>query len=82
MGMSTYEFLRGYFEMRQKEGAFREGDPGMAVLCAVGAAKQYASAKYLFGIKVMPLNDEAVAKQLTALVLQGIRAGKRQGGQK
>jgi TetR/AcrR family transcriptional regulator len=82
MGMSTYEFLRGYFEMRQKEGAFREGDPGMAVLCAVGAAKQYGSAKYLFGIKIMPLSDEAVAGQLTALVLEGIRAGKRQGGKK
>ena len=72
MGLSTYEFLREYFELRQKEGAFRKGDPGVAVLTAVAAAKQYASGKYLFGIKVLPLGDDAVAEQLTALVLQGV----------
>src|SRR5215831_17013669 len=76
MGQSIYDFLRGYFELRQNEGAFREANPGMAALCAVGAVKQYASAKYLFGIKVLPLSDEAVAEQLTALVLEGIRVGK------
>jgi AcrR family transcriptional regulator len=51
MGQSIYDFLRGYFELRQNEGAFREADPGMAALCAVGAVKQYASAKYLLSRK-------------------------------
>jgi TetR/AcrR family transcriptional regulator len=76
MGLSTYEFMRDYFELRQKEGVFRKGDAGVAVLAAVAAAKQYAAGKYLFGNKLIPLSDEAVAEQLTALVLAGIKAGR------
>ncbi|MBV8843953.1 MAG: TetR/AcrR family transcriptional regulator [Bryobacterales bacterium] len=75
MGLSTYEFLRGYVERRQKEGAFRKGDPGAAVLCAIAAAKQYASGKYLFGIKMLPLTDDAIVEQLTTMVLNGIGNG-------
>jgi TetR/AcrR family transcriptional regulator len=82
MGLSVYELLRGYFELRQKEGAFGKCDPGVAVLTAVATAKQYASGKYLFGIKLLSLSDEAVAEQLTSLVLEGIRAGKRQGARR
>ena len=76
MGLSVYEFLRGYFELRQKEGAFRNCDAGVSVLTAVATAKQYASGKYLFGIKVLPLSDDAVAEQLTTLVLEGIGVRK------
>lgn len=75
MGLSTYEFMRGYFEQRQKEGAFRKGDAGLAVLTAIAAAKQYAVGKYLLSIKLPPLSDDAVAEQLTTLVLQGIKDG-------
>lgn len=77
MGLSTYEFMRDYFELRQKEGAFRRGDSGVAVLAAVAAAKQYAVGKYLFGINLLPLSDDDVAEQLTTLVLQGVQRGGR-----
>jgi TetR/AcrR family transcriptional regulator len=86
MGLSIYEFMRDYFELRQKEGAFRNGDAGVAVLAAVAAAKQYAAGKYLFGIKLITLSDDAIAEQLTTLVLAGIKegggAGKRRGAGK
>jgi TetR/AcrR family transcriptional regulator len=80
VGRPPYEFLRAYFETRQKEGVFRQCDPGVAVLMAVSAAKSFGMGKYMFSIPMLPLTDEQVADQITTLVLDGIRASKPQRG--
>jgi len=53
MGSSTLEFLRNYVVLRQREGAFRKGDPDALVMLLASPALQYATSKHIFGIKTI-----------------------------
>jgi hypothetical protein len=61
-----------YVALRQKEGAFRKGDPGVVVMFALGSIVHYAMGQYLFAGKKRCLADEAVIEELIALVMGGI----------
>jgi TetR/AcrR family transcriptional regulator len=66
------DFLRRYIAMRQKEGAFRKCDPGVAMNFFLGSIVQYAMASYVFGVKDHLLPEETVVKQLVNLVMRGL----------
>lgn len=72
-GSKTFRFLRSYIAKRQKEGAFRPGDPGAAVFFAVSAPLMYATNKCLYDLKLFSVGDQRLASQFTDLVLHGLR---------
>lgn len=73
MGMPIFEFLRGYIAQRQGDGAFRAGDAGAMTLFLFSSAWQQATYKYVFGVDVLNLPDEQRVKQLSEMVLAGLR---------
>ena len=82
-GWPTFEFLRDYFEQRQKEHVFRECDPSAAVLFLISVAVHYAMSKHLFDLG-LPASDDEVASQFATFVLEGIKAppSRRRGARK
>jgi TetR/AcrR family transcriptional regulator len=74
MGLPTFGFLRDYIARRQREGAFREGDPRLMVLFLFAPALHYAQTKYVFGMGLLPGSDRDAARQLSRLALVGLRA--------
>ncbi len=61
MGSSMLEFLRNYVVLRQREGAFRKGDPDVLVMMLASPALQYASGKYIFGNRALSRPDQEIA---------------------
>lgn len=82
-GWPTFEFLREYFEQRQKEGAFRKCDSAAAVLFLISVAVHYAMSKYLFDLG-LPASDDEVASQFATFALDGIKkpSSVRRGARK
>jgi len=76
-GWPTVEFLRGYFEQRQREGAFRKRDARVAVLFLISAAVHYGMSRHLFGVAGLPTNDEEIAGQFAAFALEGLKRPSR-----
>ncbi|HEY7333352.1 MAG TPA: TetR/AcrR family transcriptional regulator [Bryobacteraceae bacterium] len=82
LGWPTFEFMRGYFEQRQREGAFRKCDSGAAVLFVISAAVHYGTIKHLFSMPGLSSSDDEIANQFAAFALDGIgmpAAPKRRG---
>ncbi len=77
MGLPTFGFLSNYIADRQREGAFRGGDPAAMVLCLFAPALQYAQNKYVFDADFFPQSDEEMAQELTGFILDGLRAPRR-----
>jgi hypothetical protein len=78
LGAPAFELLRNYVASRQRDGAFRAGDPGAMVLFLFAPAVQYATKKYVFGMNVPGLlPDEEMTGQLAAFVLAGLRAPRK-----
>jgi len=69
MGSSTLEFLRNYVVLRQREGAFRKGNPDTLVMLLASPALQYASSKYIFGLKSYPGTDKEAAEEFSKLLV-------------
>ena len=63
------DFLTRYVALRQKEGAFRECDPGVAVMFAIGSMIHYAMARHVLGAKKFPPDEEAIVDQFVELTL-------------
>src|ERR1700724_410992 len=57
-GLPMSAFLHRYVSLRQKEGAFRDCEPDLAVMFAVGTMVHYAMAKYVFGMMKMQRSDD------------------------
>ena len=66
-------FLRDYVAVRQKEGAFRKCDPGIATSFILGTMVHWAMGKYVFGMKRSSPSEETVVAQLAELVLCGLK---------
>ncbi len=69
MGSSTIEFLRNYLVLRQREGAFQKGNPDALVMLLASPALQYASSKYIFGLKTFPGTDKEAAEEFAKLLV-------------
>jgi AcrR family transcriptional regulator len=70
-GSRVTAFMRRYVALRQKEGAFRNREPKMAVTFAVGTIVHFAMGKYAFGLKGLA-GDGSVLEEIVAFVLGGL----------
>jgi TetR/AcrR family transcriptional regulator len=77
IGMPTFDFLRKYITLRQREGAFRSGDPGTLVVALFSPALQYATGKYIFGAPWIQTSDEPAAAEFAEFLLAGIEVKKK-----
>ena len=77
-GLPMGDFLRRYVTLRQQEGAFRECDPGAAVMFSIGSIVHYAMARHVLGAKNFPHAEEAIVDQFVDLMLGGLVAGDRE----
>src|SRR5579862_5638948 len=50
-GLPIFDYLRRYMILRQKEGAFRKGDPHIAVMFATGSIMHFAMVRHVFHIR-------------------------------
>jgi TetR/AcrR family transcriptional regulator len=77
LGRPTFEFLRRYVIQRQKEGAFREGDPSAMVLGLYAPALQHGLNKHVFCMDLGPAANAAVTEEFVRLSLAGLRSATR-----
>jgi TetR/AcrR family transcriptional regulator len=71
-GLPMGDFLSRYIALRQKEGAFRECDPGVAVLFVIGSTIQYAMARHVLGAKKFLSDEEFIVDQFVELILAAL----------
>ena len=71
-GLPMSAFLHRYVALRQKEGAFRECEPDLAVMFAVGTVVHFAMGRYVFRMTKVQRSDDAVVAKLVTLVLGGL----------
>jgi len=71
-GLPMGDFLTRYVALRQKEGAFRECDPGVAVMFAIGSMVHYAMARHVLGAKNFAPGEELIVDQFVELILGGL----------
>jgi TetR/AcrR family transcriptional regulator len=75
-GLPLFDFLRKYVILRQREGAFRDGDTGALVIAMYAPALQHAMNKHLFGMDLCQTDDQTVADQLAGLALSSVKNRK------
>jgi TetR/AcrR family transcriptional regulator len=71
-GLPMGDFLSRYVATRQQEGAFRECDPGVAIMFGIGSIVHYAMARHVLGAKNFPPAEHAIVEQFVDLVLGGL----------
>jgi TetR/AcrR family transcriptional regulator len=67
--------LAEYVARRQRDGAFREGDPMGIVTATLGMARSYAAGKYVYRRRLTKLSDEQAVDLFLGMILNGIRTG-------
>jgi AcrR family transcriptional regulator len=78
-GSPRREFLQRYVAVRQKEGAFRTLDPGLAVGFAVGTAVHFAMCSNIFGLRKPPISEEQIEQEIVTFILSGLRRAEGLG---
>src|ERR1700734_2180280 len=78
-GLPMGDFLSRYIAMRQKEGAFRECDPGVAVMFSIGAIIHYAMARHGLGVETFPPSEEEIGAEFVNLLLGGLEQQSANG---
>lgn len=68
-----FDFLRDYVALRQREGAFREGDPAVAVRALFGVPTYHAQVQALYNCRLLAMKDEEAATDFARLILDGLR---------
>ena len=82
---AMYEFLGSYIRRRQREGAFRELDPTVAVRAFTGMIIHHSVTNTLWDKSrtLLDISNEEAARQFTDILLRGIApggAGPRKAG--
>ncbi len=77
-GLPMGDFLTRYIALRQKEGAFRECDPGAAVMFVIGSTIHCAMARHVLGVTFLP-TDELIVDQFVELAMGGLEQPPAQG---
>ncbi len=72
--LPIHDFLRDYIAARQKEGAFRDCNPRMAVRAFVGMPFYHSIMNWLFEFNVVEISDKKATEAFTNLILSGLRA--------
>jgi AcrR family transcriptional regulator len=71
-GLPMGDFLARYISQRQQEGAFRECDPGVAVMFVFGSLVHYAMYRYVLGVKNFPPTEETIVDHFVEFILSGL----------
>jgi len=71
-GLPMGDFLTRYMILRQKEGAFRECDPGVAVMFVFGSIVHYAMTRHVMGAKKFPPDEDVIMDEFVELILGGL----------
>jgi AcrR family transcriptional regulator len=71
-GSAGRGFLKNYFVLRQKEGAFRPCDPDLAVSFAIGTVVHFAMSRHLFKMKRSTGSEESVVNEIATFILGGL----------
>lgn len=72
-GLPMGDFLKRYITQRQQEGAFRECEPGLAVMFVIGATVHYAMARHVMGVESLAHSSEDVmVEQFVDMILAGL----------
>jgi len=74
VGLPVYEFLRDYIARRQREGAFRKCDPGVAVFALVALPSYFGIVSRIFQLKVVKASQADLLNTATDLILNGMSA--------
>ena len=72
--LPVYGFLRNYVARRQREGAFRKGDPAIAVLALVALPSYWGIVSQLFRVKVVKASQKDMLDMVTGVILNGLLA--------
>ncbi len=73
MGMPVCDFLKEYIALRQRDGVFRDGDPGTMVVALFAPALQFGMSKYIFSAPWIQSDDEPAVEEFTRSLLAGIQ---------
>ena len=76
MGSSMLQFLRDYVVLRQREGAFRKGDPDALVMLLAAPALQYATSKHIFGIKTISRPEKEIVEEFAKVLAAALLTDK------
>jgi AcrR family transcriptional regulator len=68
-GLPMGDFLARYISERQREGAFRECEPGVAVMFVFGSLVHYAMYRYVVGVNFFPHSEDAIVNQFVEFIL-------------
>ena len=77
MGLPTMGVLRNYVAQRQREGAFRSGNPMAMAMFMASSAWQQATYKYVFQVDLLTTPDEQRVEQLSEMILAGLQPAKQ-----
>jgi len=77
MGLPTMGVLRNYVAQRQREGAFRPGDPMAMAMFMASSAWQQATYKYVFQLDLLTTPDEQRVEELSEMILAGLQPAKQ-----
>ncbi len=71
-----YEFIGGYIEQRQRDGAFREMNPRIAVRAFLGMLIHHSLNNILWdkGRTILDISTEEAAKNFAGVLLNGIKS--------
>ncbi len=75
-GLPFRTFLRDYIIKRQSEGAFREFDPELLILCVFAMPAHFNMLTRLFGFDVVAVSDEEATETFSQIMLAGIQKKK------
>jgi TetR/AcrR family transcriptional regulator len=72
--LPLHRFLCNYIKKRQRQGAFKKCDPGLAAHAIVGMPSYCGLAQILFGVDDLKLPEDQKALGFTRLLLEGLQA--------
>ncbi len=73
-GVPISDYLRRYVTLRQKEGAFRKGDPQIAVMFVMGSVVHFAMVRHVFRVRKPHVAEDTAVREMVELALAGLAA--------
>ena len=76
-GLPIFDYLRRYVILRQKEGAFRKGDPHIAVMFATGSIMHFAMVRHVFHIRKPHVAEDSALREMVDMTIAGLTEPRR-----
>ena len=76
-GVPISDYLRRYVGLRQREGAFRKGDPQIAVMFVIGSIVHFAMVRHVFRIRKPNVSEDAAVREMVAMAILGLTEPRR-----